>query len=31
MQQLLDLAAGKTDVKDISSACILDNMTEEKK
>ena len=30
-QQILDLAAGKTDVKDISSACVLDNMTEEKK
>ena len=30
-QQIQDLAAGKTDVQDISSACILDQMTEEKK
>ena len=29
-QQIQDLAAGKTDVQDISSACILENMTQEK-
>ena len=30
-QQIQDLAAGKTDVKDIASACILDQMNEESK
>ena len=30
-QQCLDLAAGKMETKDISSACVLDNMQEEEK
>ncbi len=30
-QQCLDLAAGKMETKDISAACVLDNMQEEEK
>lgn len=30
-QQCLDLAAGKMDTKDIASACVLEQMKEEKK
>ena len=30
-QQVQDLAAGKMETKDIASACVLDNMQEEKK